>query len=134
MHDGVVGVGRSLSRVLVGQAPEEVGEAPDPRFSFANERTFLAWNRTALALISVGLAITQLLPPFNFTGGRRVIGLPLMALGAILSIASLREWASNERAMRLSHPLPASRLVVMVVVVIGVIGVVALVIAAVAGK
>ncbi|MET1000460.1 MAG: DUF202 domain-containing protein, partial [Acidimicrobiia bacterium] len=35
----------------------EVGRDPDPRFSYANERTFLAWNRTALALIAAGLAV-----------------------------------------------------------------------------
>ena len=78
----------------------EVGDDPDPRFSMANERTFLAWNRTGLALISVGLAVTQLLPPFDFTGGRKVIGLPLIALGAAVSYLSLREWAANEAAMR----------------------------------
>jgi putative membrane protein len=26
----------------------EVGSEPDPRFTFANERTFLAWARTGL--------------------------------------------------------------------------------------
>jgi uncharacterized membrane protein YidH (DUF202 family) len=28
----------------------------DVRFSYANEHTFLAWNRTALALVTAGLA------------------------------------------------------------------------------
>ena len=56
---------RSPVRWLVGPPPETVGKEPDPRFSYANERTFLAWNRTALALISVGLAVTNLLPPFH---------------------------------------------------------------------
>ena len=37
---------------------------PDVRFTLANERTFLAWNRTALALVVAGLGIVQLLPPF----------------------------------------------------------------------
>ena len=54
---------------------------PDVQLSFANERTFLAWERTALGLITAGLAITQLLPSFDFPGGRRLIGLPLIALG-----------------------------------------------------
>ncbi len=52
---------------------------PDIQLSFANERTFLAWERTALGLITAGLAITQLLPSFDFPGGRRLIGLPLMS-------------------------------------------------------
>jgi uncharacterized membrane protein YidH (DUF202 family) len=34
------------------------GDEPDPRFSFANERTFLAWNRTALGCaVSVVTAV-----------------------------------------------------------------------------
>src|SRR3954462_10286719 len=33
------------------------GAAPDPRFTFANERTFLAWIRTSLALIAGGLGV-----------------------------------------------------------------------------
>ena len=41
---------------------------PDVRFSYANERTFLAWIRTSLGLVTAGLAITQLLPPFHFEG------------------------------------------------------------------
>ena len=44
-------------------APTDDAE-PDARFTLANERTFLAWSRTALALVTAGLAIVQLLPPF----------------------------------------------------------------------
>jgi putative membrane protein len=116
---------------LVGPDPRTVGEEPDPRFSYANERTFLAWNRTALALISVGLAVLQLLPPFDLPGGRRLIGLPLIALGTVVSLVSLREWSANERAMRLQQPLPGSRLSVVVGVVIGLVGAMALIVAVV---
>jgi putative membrane protein len=82
--------------------------APDVRFSFANERTFLAWNRTALALIATGVAATQLLPSFHIAGGRRILGLPLIGLGAVVAAASLRHWRSSERAMRRGDPLPHS--------------------------
>jgi putative membrane protein len=122
---------RSLVRWLVGPPPEAVGKEPDPRFSYANERTFLAWNRTALALISVGLAVTNLLPPFHLPFGRRIIGLPLIALGAFVALASLREWAGNQRAMREGRPLPVARLPLLVSAVIGVVAVVALVVAAI---
>ncbi|HET9600521.1 MAG TPA: DUF202 domain-containing protein [Acidimicrobiales bacterium] len=125
---------RSPVRWLIGPPPEDVGEEPDPRFSYANERTFLAWNRTALALISVGLAVTNLLPPFELPFGRRVIGLPLIALGAFVALASLREWAGNQRAMREGRPLPVARLPLLVSVVIGVVAVVALLIAAVSSS
>ena len=52
-------------------SPDDLDEGvdPDPRFTFANERTFLAWIRTALALVAGGLAVTQVLPSFGFPGG-----------------------------------------------------------------
>ena len=93
-----------VERSAVGEllrAPgfEDVGEDTDPRFTFANERTFLAWNRTALALIAGGLAAAQFLQ-FHLHGLRLLIALPLIALGAMISIASYRHWTETERAMR----------------------------------
>jgi putative membrane protein len=38
------------------QGSADDGTEPDPRFTFANERTFLAWSRTALALVVAGPA------------------------------------------------------------------------------
>lgn len=84
---------------------EEVGAEPDPRFTFANERTFLAWNRTALALIGAGLAAVQFLH-FNLHGLRLLIALPLIVLGAALALASYGHWLESERAMRLGRPVP----------------------------
>jgi putative membrane protein len=107
----------------------EVGDDPDVRFSYANERTFLAWNRTALALVTAGLAVTQLLPPFDLPGGRLVIGLPLIALGTVVAVASFWQWDRNERAMRLGLPLPRSALPRLVAAVVAVSAVAALVLA-----
>lgn len=104
------------------------GTDPDVRFSYANERTFLAWNRTALAMVTAGLAITQLLPPFDLPGGRRLIGLPLIAVGVVVSIASFGQWRRNERAMRMGRPLPRSILPPLVAVAVAVSATVALVI------
>jgi putative membrane protein len=101
-----VDVGRRARRPPLN----EVGTDPDARFSYANERTFLAWNRTALALIAAGLAVTTLLPKFEFSYGRRLIGVPLIALGAVLAYTSYRRWEDNERAMRLGEPLRPSNL------------------------
>ena len=85
------------------------GTEPDPRFTFANERTFLAWSRTALALVVAGLGIVQLLPPFpGVSFGRHLLGVPLIALGAVLAVAAYVEWVCNQRALRRGEPLPRS--------------------------
>ncbi len=89
--------------------PHQVGTPPDPRFSLANERTFLAWNRTALALIGGGLAAAQLLH-FGLSQTRLLIALPLIALGAAAGIAGISRWRASELAMRVRTPLPRARL------------------------
>lgn len=108
--------------------PRLDGDDIDPRFSYANERTFLAWNRTALALIGVGLAVANLLPPFSFGWGRRMIALPLIALGGLVALLSLREWIANERAMRHQQRLPGSRLPLLLSAVVGAVGVLAVIV------
>ena len=103
---------------------------PDVRFSYANERTFLAWNRTALALVATGVAATQLLPDFGVNGGRRILGLPLIALGALVAVTSFLHWQANERAMRRDQPLPRSHMPLVLSIGIGVVAVIAVVLAA----
>jgi putative membrane protein len=107
---------------------------PDVRFSFANERTFLAWNRTALALIATGIAATQLLPSFHVAGGRRILGLPLVVLGAWVAGASLLHWRANERAMRRGQPLPRSPMPFILAVGIVVVGLIGAMLAAFGGR
>ncbi len=106
---------------------DEVGVAPDARFSFANERTFLAWNRTALGCIVAGLAVTHVLKPDGSQTGPKVVGVALMALGALLAFFSYSTWESNERAMRLKEPIRRSRLPMLVSVVTAVVAVAAVV-------
>ena len=110
-----------------GAAPEE----PDARFSYANERTFLAWIRTSLGLVTAGLAITQLFPAFSFAGGRRLMGLPLIVLGMVISIVSYRNWRANERAMAERRPLPRSWLTPVSASVVAAVAVTGLVLVAV---
>src|SRR6267378_1652960 len=104
----MVSGGRAMMYVM-DAAPTSDGPAdapePDVQLSFANERTFLAWERTALGLITAGLAITQLLPSFDFPGGRRLIGLPLIALGTVIALMAYWEWHRNQEAMRHDRPL-----------------------------
>jgi putative membrane protein len=90
-------------------AERATGEEPDARFTLANERTFLAWNRTALALVIAGLGIAQLLPPFpGVPWGRHALGVPLIVLGAVVSVTAYWEWRRNQTALRHSEPMPLS--------------------------
>jgi putative membrane protein len=99
---------------------------PDARYTFANERTFLAWIRTALALVAAGLAIVQLLPPFpGLHWGRHAIGIPLILLGSVVPVLSYLEWQSNQRALRRGEPMRPSRLPLLLTVVITLVGLVA---------
>jgi putative membrane protein len=104
-------------------------QEPDVRFTYANERTFLAWNRTALALVATGIAATQLLPDLHVSGGRRILGLPLMALGALVAVTSYLHWKANQRAMRRNLPLPRSPMPLVLAVGVGVVAVIAVVLA-----
>ena len=82
---------------------------PDARFTFANERTFLAWTRTALAFVVAGLGIVQLLPPFpGVPWGRHLLGVPLIVLGAVIAVASYGQWTHSQRALRRGEPIPRS--------------------------
>jgi putative membrane protein len=87
--------------------PRTVGTRPDYRFTLANERTFLAWVRTSLALAAGGLGAISLIDNFY---GKEILGLTLLTLSFVTSATAYRRWAANERSIRLDQPLPASRL------------------------
>jgi putative membrane protein len=88
----------------------DIGQDPDYRFTLANERTFLAWIRTALALNAGGLAVIQLLPDMSPSWGREILGVALVALGTLVAATSFRRWARNEQALRTDAPLAPSTL------------------------
>ena len=111
-------------------ALQGVGDDPDVRFTYANERTFLAWSRTSLALVVTGIAATQLLPKLDIEGERRLIGIPLILLGAVLEIVAYRHWYDNERAMRLHEPLPPSRMTLALAIGIALVAMIATAVAA----
>jgi putative membrane protein len=107
---------------------DSVGRTPDYRFSLANERTFLAWIRTGLALIAGGLACAQFLPQLPIRHLREVIAVALLVLGAVVAIRAVDHWARIERAMRTGADLPASRFPAVLAIVVA-LGAVVLVIA-----
>jgi len=98
---------------LIPPDPRSEGDEPDYRFTLANERTFLAWIRTALALAAGGLAAVSLLD--DFAGGE-ALGVGLLVLSFVMAATSYRRWALNEHSMRLHEPLPPSRLPILMAV------------------
>jgi putative membrane protein len=94
----------------VGRWPARVygeGTEPDPRFTFANERTFLAWLRTSLALVVAGVAVDVLAESGDDAAGAyRPLAAALIVLGMAASATAFTRWMANERAMRRREPLP----------------------------
>jgi putative membrane protein len=86
-----------------------VAPHPDYRFSLANERTFLAWVRTSLALLAAGIGVVALPSHFSSRTGRHVLGLLLVLLGVLAASGSYLRWRANEAAIRDGAPLPSSR-------------------------
>jgi putative membrane protein len=81
------------------------GEDPDARFSLANERTFLAWTRTSLALFATGVALEALDVPIN-PALRLVAATLFVALGLVSVVQGWFGWARTEKALRLGRALP----------------------------
>ena len=79
---------------------------PDYRFTLANERTFLAWQRTALGLLAAAVAVIQFVPQFGVPGARHALGLLLGTLAILTAGMGLMRWRQVDRAMRERKPLP----------------------------
>ena len=102
--------------------PTSVGSDPDYRFTLANERTFLAWIRTALALAAGGLAALTVLDDYR---GEEVLGIGLLVLSFLTAATSYRRWSLNEQAMRLEAPLPPSKLPLIMAIGVSIVALVA---------
>jgi putative membrane protein len=87
----------------------DVGADPDPRFTLANERTFLSWSRTALALIAGGLAVSQFVKRSS-EGLTLAVSLALIGFGAVMAFVGYRQWRRNQTALRLGQPIKPSAL------------------------
>ncbi|WP_233211518.1 YidH family protein [Mycobacterium sp. shizuoka-1] len=83
-----------------------VGTDPDYRFTLANERTFLAWLRTGLALLAGAVALASLVHDFGPRPFRIVITAMLLALSLTVTLGAYVRWDRTERALREQRPLP----------------------------
>ncbi|MFK0070683.1 YidH family protein [Streptomyces sp. NPDC091046] len=123
----MIGFVRSVRLWFVPGEVRREGTTPDYRFSLANERTFLAWLRTALALIGGGFAVDQFLPDLS-RGWRVGLALALLAAGVLCALRAVNHWARCERAMRRGEDLPVSRFPALLSLVIAVVAVVMVVV------
>lgn len=96
----------------------------DYRFTLANERTFLAWLRTALGLVAGGVAIQQLVPGLGAAAPRTVLAALCVGLALLVAVASYPRWRSVQRAMARGEPLP--RNVALVALSVGIVVITAL--------
>jgi putative membrane protein len=107
------------------------GDEPDPRWSLANERTLLAYNRTSLGLLVAGIAVVGSHTAADLPAWFAAVGLPLIATGVALAVAGRRRFEEAQRAMRHHEPLPPPRMAHLVPLFISLTGAAALVAAAI---
>lgn len=86
------------------------GKTPDYRFSLANERTFLAWIRTALAFMAGAVGINQFASEFGTAAIRQGLAVALTLGAVVLGLMAYRRWKANEKAMRHDGDMPYTRM------------------------
>lgn len=94
-----------------------IGSEPDPRFSLANERTFLAWIRTSLAFVAAGVALEAVTVPVHPTA-RIVATSMFLLLAVVVPVYAWSQWVRNERALRRGKPLKAPHMGAVIAVVL----------------
>ncbi|HJE58775.1 MAG TPA: DUF202 domain-containing protein [Nocardiopsis listeri] len=99
--------------------PED--EAVDYRFTLANERTFLAWIRTALALLAGAVAVLHLLPLGWAEGPRTAVGLLLALIAGVVTVYAPVRWFRVQHIMRRGDTLPMSALPLVTTFVVGLV-------------
>jgi len=92
-------------------SPPKGGTEPDYRFTLANERTFLAWIRTSLALLAAGVAVREITLPMAVRHGRGLLSDLCVGLAVALVAMAFVRWRSSQNAMRDGAPLPPARMV-----------------------
>lgn len=102
-----------------------VGTDPDYRFTLANERTFLAWLRTGLALLAGAVALASLVHDFGPRPFRIAITILLLALSLVVTVGAYLRWDRAERALRENRPLPTDPMPSVVVIGVAIITVAA---------
>ncbi|WP_458685848.1 YidH family protein [Nocardia tengchongensis] len=94
------------------QGQDTTAEQPlDYRFTLANERTYLAWIRTALGLLAAGVAVHTLVQPFHHAGVRRALSLSCIVLAVALAVGAYTHWKDVQERMARGEALQNTLLV-----------------------
>jgi putative membrane protein len=96
----------------VAEIPEGVEREPDVRYTLANERTFLAYERTAVGLLVAATAVLHLLTE---DGGDTALGIVMLVTALVAALGGWWQYRRADRAMRFGKPLPTHRLPMMLV-------------------
>lgn len=112
---------REAGRGAVRRVVSPVSE-PDQRFTLANERTFLAWLRTSLALDAAAVGVS-LVPDFGPPGTGVVLGTMIAALGVAVAVGALWRWRQVQRAMERGDALPRTWMPLLLGTGLGLVGV-----------
>lgn len=100
-----------------------IGTNPDPRFTLANERTFLAWIRTSMALILGAIVVATLLPEVAMLSSLVTpLAVALSVLGGSLAIWSWFRWRRTEAALRLGQSPPLTIALLFMAIILAVLG------------
>ena len=87
---------------------DQTGRPPDYQFALANERTFLSWIRTALALLAGGVLLEQFADRLQPRSVVVALAFVLALLSAAVCGLAYLRWRSHEAAARDGRPLPES--------------------------
>jgi putative membrane protein len=104
---------------MTGADRPEAGHEPDYRFTLANERTYLAWMRTAIGLLAAGVGVAYL-SGFDVPG-RTVLAATLVLLAMSTGALAYRHWRVTDRAIRAGDPLPRPPMIVVLTIAIPIV-------------
>ena len=74
------------------QVPPVGRRQPDTQAEPANERTYLAWLRTGLALVAAGVAAERILPAEGIIWAMQLIGVTLILAGVVTAALARHRW------------------------------------------
>jgi putative membrane protein len=94
----------------------------DPRYSLANERTFLAWIRTSLGFLAVSAGLVAVDLPWP-AFAERGLAVLLAAAGAASAVIAWDRWKKVEAAILDERPAPPPRAHAVLAVVVAIVSV-----------